>query len=90
MSLGTDINDNSHKALIHLLNICIGLVSAGVKGQSDADAVAVAVANVAAGHFFQSTGSQRHLPLPAARAASLRKHCSDMLVKIYDWRMSKA
>lgn len=52
---GTDINDNSHKALIHILNICIGLVSAGVKGQSDADADADA--NATAGHFFQSTGS---------------------------------
>lgn len=51
----TDINDNSHKALIHLLNICIGLVSAGVKGQSDADAAANVDAT--AGHFFQSTGS---------------------------------
>lgn len=52
---GTDINDNSHKALIHILNICIGLVSAGVKGQSDVDADADA--NATAGHFFQSTGS---------------------------------
>lgn len=54
---GTDINDNSHKALIHLLNICIGLVSAGVKGQSDADADADANVDATAGHFFQSTGS---------------------------------
>lgn len=80
---GTDINDNSHKALIHILNICIGLVSAGVKGQSDADADADA--NATAGHFFQSTGSSR-----LSAGASLRKHCTDMLVKIYDWRMSKA
>lgn len=63
---GTDINDNSHKALIHLLNICIGLVSAGVKGQSDADANADADADATAGHFFQSTGSSR---LPGAYPA---------------------
>lgn len=107
------INDNSRKALIHLLNICIGgLVNAaglcslallpdkvsplGISVQFplliSLFFFFVFYAHACAGSWIQALTPSGHRTLDNGHSdiRTFGKHCSDMLAKIYDWRMSKA